>query len=240
MSSGDKITQMDARQLARSARRLIMTCAGELTVSRIKEAGSIRRKRPQCGDVELVAIPRVVDGRNLLLARLDELLAAGRIHKALKGAKQLPRWGQRYRAFTIDEAHLDRYLAIEFGDAARTEELARRRARLARVHVELFLADERNWGVQLAIRTGSADFSRRLVTAVLRRGEARVGEGCLREPFPDGLTKKQIRAVAIIDCPDEQTLFRYAGMDLVEPRFREVPAPSEVRSPESASSEVRP
>jgi len=211
-----KLTLGQAESIAMQAEALIVHDGRRdfrLTCERILAAGSIRRRCESVGDVELVAIPRIVEqaespvgqaslptiganhgqGRprhqhsaprhqteNLLLKRLDELLEDGRIAKAFKTDGR-PRWGEKYRAFTLPE-HPD-------------------------VHVELFLANARNWGVILAIRTGSADFSQELVTRIKQRGEYRVQKGHLTR-VADG---------EIVDCPDEETMFKAAGYDRVLP-----------------------
>ncbi|QNN23539.1 hypothetical protein HED60_15060 [Planctomycetales bacterium ZRK34] len=118
----------------------------------IEIAGSIRRRRPDVGDVELVAIPKLVsdglfDGpgspqRSLLQDRCDQLVAAGRMHR-MQG-------GERNQRFMIGQ-----------GD---------RRAQL-----DLWICTPETWGVLFAIRTGSADFARSLVTPVSHGGRLQDG-----------------------------------------------------------------
>lgn len=208
MSSGEKISLAEGRILVREVERVLLVGHGKQTASRWMVAGSIRRKRPEVGDVEIVAIPSY----GLLSERLDLLLKHGVIAKAVKidkNKRETTRWGDRYRAFTLSHTVLSNRVAQP--------------ERLAQVHVELFIADFRNWGVVLAIRTGSWEFSRDLVTRIKRSGVYRVGEGYLREHFKDGLTKKQIRAVPIVDCPDEETFFKAASYDsVIPPEEREV------------------
>lgn len=198
MSTGDKISLELGRILVREAERVLLISHGKETSCRWQVAGSIRRQCPEVGDVEIVAISNY----GLLTERLDLLLKAGVIAKAVKSDGR-QRWGERYRAFTLSHTVLsNRTVHAE---------------RLARVHVELFIADWRNWGYVLAIRTGSWEFSRDLVTRIKQRGVYRCGEGYLRESFPDGLTKKQIREVPIVDCPEEHQFFAAAGYDRVIP-----------------------
>lgn len=106
---------------------------------RIQVAGSIRRRRPSVGDIELVAIPQTVqrrvdllhtEARNHCIERVDELIEDGYIERIKGGEK----W-QRLRL-----------------------------TRPAPVQVDLFFADQREFPVLLAIRTGPARFSKRLVT----------------------------------------------------------------------------
>ena len=193
MSNAEPITLVKAQQLAQRAINLIdkVDC-----MERVMVAGSIRRGRQYIGDVELVAIPRIgtaVDPAclfrteretNLLDDRLECLLEQRQIAKATKSDGS-PRWGNLYKAFKLP------------GEAT---------------HIELFCANPDNWGVILGIRTGSAHFSRRLVTKILLGGKYRVQGGHLR----DAATGE------IIPCPDEETLFKAAGLRLIHPSKREI------------------
>jgi len=107
---------------------------------RIETAGSIRRREPMVGDVELLCIARHAPdlfgdaGESLLESRVDRLLNDGRLAgRTRNGAK----WK------TLEVQHADRF-----------------------VNVDLFITTPDEWGVALAIRTGPAAFSRRLVTSI--------------------------------------------------------------------------
>jgi DNA polymerase/3'-5' exonuclease PolX len=110
------------------------------TCQRIEIAGSVRRGEPECGDIEIVAIPKTVvpdgmfpyaaDRRNLLRERLDFLVDAGRL--------QFVKGGEKYRQYIITKS--------------------------TPLALDLFIVTASTWGVQLAIRTGPAEFSHRLVT----------------------------------------------------------------------------
>ena len=131
-------------------------------------AGSVRRRQPHVGDVEHVVIPRFGEledtgslfaGRqtvNLVLQRSEQLVYAAP-GEAEAGRDWVTRhvypdgrnrWGERYRGLSFrDFAH------------------------------ELFLADPdgSNLGPTLAIRTGPADFSRKLVTQLQWNGRVNMG-----------------------------------------------------------------
>lgn len=170
-------------------------------------AGSLRRQRELVGDLELVAVP----AGPALWQRLDELLAQGRIAQAVKSDGH-PRWGECYRALAFTPQ----------GGAAWT--------------VELFLTTPESWGLQFLIRTGSADFSRMVVTRILTRGEYRAGGGSLRpafhkkgEPYRNGipakhcdLTDSQVAKLPVVPCPTERAVFEFAGLAVVPPAEREV------------------
>jgi DNA polymerase/3'-5' exonuclease PolX len=104
---------------------------------RIGIAGSIRRKKSEIGDIEIVCIPAIETGADLFGqpttvrsapdSRLEEI-AASRGWRRIKG-------GDLYRQYDIGPCVLD-----------------------------LFVTTPEKWGVIFTIRTGSADFSRWLVT----------------------------------------------------------------------------
>jgi len=148
--------------------------------TRIEIAGSIRRKKPECGDIELVAVPTPE-----LYHRLDELLAAGTIQHVTK-----KRWGEKLRSFLIT--------TVRSGQA---------------VQVDLFLQPSpATWGVNFMIRTGSGDFSHRMVTS---RSAGGWMPDCYR--VKDARVWHGERALA---TPEEGDVFRLWGMDLVPPELR--------------------
>lgn len=75
------------------------------------------------------------------------------------------------------------------------------------------MANERNWGLIFAIRTGSAEFSHK----VLARGWVRAGyksvNGMLRQNVPP--------YKEIIDVREEKDLFNLIGVPYIEPKLRE-------------------
>lgn len=105
---------------------------------RIEVAGSIRRKKPTIGDVELVCIPLPkLDlfgapdpaGGTLLDPMLDSLCAEKKLER-VKG-------GEKYRQYKLVKAGCN---------------------------LDLFLCTPLTWAVNLTIRTGDSNFSHRLVT----------------------------------------------------------------------------
>lgn len=138
-------------------------------------AGSVRRRKPEVGDVEHVVIPAhaIETGGglfaepvavNLLWREVDRLLADGVVAKHVYGqtatGAPLYRWGDKHRG-------------MDFRG----------------FNHEFFTTSEDAWGAQLLIRTGPADYSERVVTALKRGGMYRQVDGRLihvvsGEPVP--------------------------------------------------------
>lgn len=179
-------------------------------------AGSIRRAKPTVGDAEHVVIPKweTVPGLDLFQTpelvnavwrAADKLLAAGRIQKHIYGTSGF-RWGGKARG-------------IEFGGM---------------LH-EIYLAEPDNGGSVLAIRTGPAEFSKRLVTGLLknrlRNKGGSVWECKLCPDCDDVEAWRGPRECSRCDgtglvpvCPisvvTERQFFSLAGVEWVEPEDR--------------------
>jgi DNA polymerase/3'-5' exonuclease PolX len=125
-------------------------------------AGSVRRGKPLCGDVDHVVIPRIGEvpsagdlfGRservNLLWFHLDALVA-GRVEGIVK------------HLYTSHRQDGTTSVAPKWGDLLRGVDFRMTKH-------EIWTADVANWGAQLAIRTGPGNFSQMLVTALQRNG----------------------------------------------------------------------
>lgn len=163
-------------------------------------AGSIRRGKPEVGDIEHVIIPRWEDRpdplsmfgltvpTNLLWLRLEELVSAGTLarhqyetHLADGSVVGRERWGNSYRG-------------VDFRD----------------FNHELFTATADNWGAILLIRTGPAEFSERVVTRIKQGGMYRQQNGNLIH----------VRSGDVVPVRDELAFLRFASMDWCEPKER--------------------
>ncbi len=193
MSSNTKLPYRQVFPLAEKlVERLAPACA------RIEIAGSLRRRCPYAGDIELVAIPKferpvlgVTKQEEWDWSALDHLLAQWDRAKQIdivKGSKLRGR-DRKYTQFVFVSNTGQQYT------------------------VDLFLQpDPATWGVNLLIRTGSQDFSRRMVTPKAKGGwmpnelnvaDARVWRG------PEALA-----------TPEERTVFELWGMAYVRPEER--------------------
>jgi DNA polymerase (family 10) len=138
---------------------------------RIEIAGSIRRRKPVCKDIEIVAIPKPYD------TGLFESGIAVPVNQWQKVKGILP---CKYTQRILPQG----------------------------IKLDLFFAEPGNWGLIYAIRTGSAEFSHKvLATGWVRQGY-HSNEGYLYK----GTTRIEIR--------EETELFDLLGMKFIEPNLR--------------------
>ena len=161
---------------------------------RIAIAGSIRRRKAMCSDVELVCGPRFHVELVGLFDKtwVNELglyataeIEAGRWQHRLSviGAKA---FGERYKRVSVDGVALDLFSVLP----------------------------PAQFGLIVAVRTGPADFSRRLVTSVAGGGWMPLGwlvrDGAIHN---DG-------EGAVVPTPEERDVFSVLGRKFVEPETR--------------------
>lgn len=171
----------------------------------IQIAGSVRREVPDVKDLELVAVPlwedRALEGVlfdfpnkvNLLHEALTNLGSqAIKIEWIKPGTSVIEPW-----PIKPDGKYWRGLVAGADGNGP-----------LETIKLDLFLAREENFGVIYTIRTGSADFSRELVTYARDKTDYRVEGGELKYK---GQT---------VSCPDEETLFQSLNLRWVDPRAR--------------------
>jgi DNA polymerase/3'-5' exonuclease PolX len=119
--------------------------------SRIEIAGSIRRQKPEVGDIEIVCVPQS-DAEPDLFA--DPNLAT--ITRSQDWIREAYRIGTIAKGNPMDGRYIK--FLVETRDQAI-------------VQLDLFLATPENWGLIFAIRTGSAAYSHHvLATGWVRHG----------------------------------------------------------------------
>lgn len=152
--------------------------------TRIEIAGSIRRRKPEVGDIEIVAIPLQSFVCNLdLFGHEDQIVHDRRFSAAVRDLGRIVKGD-------IDRG---RYIQIQLPDG---------------IAVDLFIARPDNWGLILAIRTGSAEYSHR----VLACGWVRAGYHSL-----GGMLCTIGHKVPVLE---ERDLFELIGVKWVEPQMR--------------------
>ena len=176
---------------------------------RIVVAGSIRRGAPEVSDIELVAIPKV------------ETLETGAVDLFKK--PELVEYNMLWKAV---DAFAPNYVRGDGAEKSRSLlwPLRRKGEFLGSVQVDIFTATPENWGLILAIRTGPAEFSRRLVTALARNnrpshgGFVRNADGVRPERVSGGIpswSDSQKEAMAKIDTREERDVFRLARLPML-------------------------
>lgn len=175
----------------------------EPACERIEIAGSIRRRQPDVGDIEIVGQPRLKAVPGLFSAAdggyvdlLDRACGAlrGLLGKRPDGEGRHA-WGPRYKRATYKGFALDLFAVLP----------------------------PAQWGVIFTIRTGPADFSHQLVTP---RGHRFIA---MRGPMREGLmpTDYHVRngtvldgEGGVLDVPEEEDLFRLWGIEWIPPEER--------------------
>lgn len=138
---------------------------------RIGIAGSIRRKKPDVKDIEIVVIPKPFD------TGLFESGIATVVNQWQKVKGELP---CKYTQRILPEG----------------------------IKLDLFFAERENWGLIYAIRTGSAEYSHKvLATEWVKRGYKSEG----------GYLVANGKQIAV---PEEEDLFRRIGVPFIAPELR--------------------
>lgn len=158
---------------------------------RCEVAGSIRRQKPEVKDIEIVAIPKVDTAQDptslfpqpIALNRLYEWALSACLLWIKPGIGEIVPWtvkpdGKYWRGLLPGDIKLD-----------------------------LFLATPENWGIILAIRTGSAEFTTALVTQARNIGL----------PCVDGFITRHGQPLS---TPEEQDVFKLLGLRYIDPANR--------------------
>jgi len=156
----------------------------EPACERVEIAGSIRRQKPMVGDIEIVAIPKPSVDLFDNKSYCPDI-----VYRAIQGVMLHPprfeKQGQFYARFKF------------FG-----------------MDTDLFITTPEKWGCIFLIRTGSADFSRRIMTRKWQGGYC-----------PDNLSFRDGRmwsadSTEPLDTPEEIDVFRNLGLGWIEPENR--------------------
>ena len=151
---------------------------------RVEIAGSIRRKKPEVKDIEIVCIPkRMPLNGGLFGYSPDELVTDpgfDEIINSLEKIKGEP--GGKYTQRKLTEG----------------------------INLDLFICFKRNWGNIFAIRTGSAEYSHKVLAT-----------GWVKKGFK-GIDGFLYKGKTRIDLFEEEDLFRLLGIPWIEPEKREI------------------
>jgi DNA polymerase/3'-5' exonuclease PolX len=159
---------------------------------RIEIAGSIRREKPEVKDIEIV----------VLLSEFDSDFDSV--------DHQIPR---DLVGFCYEVNKLKKVKGEPTGKYTQ-------RILPEGINLDLFMANERNWGLIFAIRTGSAEFSHK----VLANGWVRAGYKSV-----NGMLRQNISPYKeIVDVREEQDLFDLIGVPYIEPNQRNLKSEEEI------------
>lgn len=202
----EKIPLPKAEALAEDFARLFPPAC----YTRWQVAGSVRRQKPFVGDLEFVVIPAIGEipgdedmfgargpGQrvNLLWQRVDDLVKASTLIKVETNAADKTRacWGDRQRRV------------------------------LFRGHqVEIYSADNANWGSLLTIRTGPEGFSKHMVEQLRKL----MPPHCHRAGYVRKLSGRHPaysrgeETEPVVECPTEEMFFGLCGMRFIPPESR--------------------
>lgn len=176
---------------------IALALVGELQpyCARIEIAGSIRRQRPEVGDIELVCVPRI-----------EQRVITGCL---------LPQFVNELDQYVTRQLMTDRwdYRLDKNGRRAYGPKFKRLLVRDPFAALDLFsVIEPAQWGVINLIRTGPADYSRRCVTPRYKGGylpnDCEVRDGGI---YRDG---------ALLPCPEEADVYRICGRDYEAPDVR--------------------
>jgi DNA polymerase/3'-5' exonuclease PolX len=170
--------------------------------ARVEIAGSIRRRKAEVKDIEIVAIPKWE------LAPVEEQA------RDLFGSP--PRAPQNFNLLHFWATKLSGVRWIKPGTSEVVDWQPKPEGKYwrgivgGRIKLDLFLARPDNFGLIFLIRTGSADFSQAVVTYAKHRTSFRVGEGSLRD-----------RDGHVLETFEERDVFDALRIDWVEPEQRD-------------------
>jgi DNA polymerase/3'-5' exonuclease PolX len=162
------------------------------TCSRIEIAGSIRRRKPEVGDIEILYVPKMTGGTPDLFGvseplpatdvAIGQLLRSGVLAKR-KNSKGSEIWGDKNKLA----------LHVESG-----------------IPVDLFATSESCWHNYLVCRTGPAESNMRIAK--------RAQDLNLKwKPYGEGF---ETPSGKLIPCASEEEVFAVVGLHFSEPRLR--------------------
>ena len=187
--------------------------------ARLEVAGSVRRRRPQCHDIDIVCIPLREESKDLFGAPAsadNRVLEWARAYVA-RAAGPCPGPGEQTPRI------------ISGGERAGKQLLLQLRS----CQLDLWFADEPNFASRLLCRTGSKEHNIWLASRCAARGlhwfpyEGISSMSALRErqinPLSQGAAEAAAAAGLILPAGAETDLYGYTGMEFVVPENRELP-----------------
>lgn len=178
---------------------------------RIEVAGSVRRRKPEVSDIDIVCVPRGIPSGQLRLDGRQELTCGAwpALEDLRRSGRLIPvtPQGEHYT-----EDHVERlWSPRQWHRPERSTTLTLWLVK-PRVRVEIHRVTAEQWGCAMVIRTGNSDFARWLVST------AAVGQGLAMRDLR--LWHAGDQAAPPIDTPEEQDVFAATGVPWIEPPAR--------------------
>jgi DNA polymerase (family 10) len=155
--------------------------------ARLEIAGSIRRERPVCNDVDIVCIPNVIEERDMLGA-------------TIRRTNYLLQFLQEYVRTSINGAR------FQSGGEKEGKSVI---LQLPKCQLDIWFAEEKNFGTRLLCRTGSKEHNILLAQRAIDLGRS-------WNPYEGVMVDGQLRPAAI-----EQEVYDALKLPWIEPRDRE-------------------
>ena len=158
---------------------------------RIEIAGSLRRRKAEVSDIEVIFVPRISQRPDGLFGtksysmadeKIEQMVSGGIIAKRRKSDESFT-WGEKNK------------LAVHIASG---------------IPIDFFATSSENWWVSLVIRTGSKENNLKLTNGAIRRGGSLNAYGC-------GVTWNDGSVTA---AKSEREVFELCGVDYVEPNMR--------------------
>ena len=186
---------------------------------RLEVAGSIRRSRPQCGDIDIVCIPKREETKDLL-------------GSTVSATNQVLEWSRTYAAKCAGQiiGPGDQAPRIISGGECEGKQLI---LQLRKCQLDLWFATESTFATRLLMRTGSKEHNIWLATRLTERGmhwfpyegittlEA-LRSAKINTSLP-GASDQAVAAKLIMPAGTESDIYGYAGLELIAPENRELP-----------------
>lgn len=150
---------------------------------RIEIAGSIRRKKPEVKDIEIVCIPKQVQQTNIFQEVIGSTPSPGFIELVSSWEKVKGDPKGKYTQRILPDG----------------------------IKLDLFMVNTDNWGLQLAIRTGSAEYSHKVLASTWVKRGYKAEEGILYKKSKPGIP---------VPVREERDLFLLLNLTYKEPEQR--------------------
>jgi len=177
---------------------------------RLGVAGSIRRQRPFCADIDIVCIPKITADQDLLGAQTDRTnLCLGFLQRYVQMNQRPPVDPQSPQDPATSLAS-PRFLS---GGEREGKQVI---LQLPKCQLDLWFADESTWATRMLCRTGSKEHNIWLCTRANERGFH-------WDPYT-GLRTLSQRSDPdqVYPAGNERDIYNYLGLEFIEPKNREL------------------